>query len=92
MRGKFLPFGWWHFLRKGKIMTECGRLPGRKARVPAHWVAAKLYQLHSKPAEARPQKGGEMGWILETNTAMNRGMERWRHGRQALSMYERLLD
>ena len=26
-------------------------------------------------AEARPQDGGEMGWILETNTPMNRGME-----------------
>ena len=23
----------------------------------------------------RPQKWGEMGWILETNDAMNRGME-----------------
>ncbi len=38
-------------------------------------VAAKLYQMHFDAAEVRPQKGGEMGWILETNTAMNRGME-----------------
>ena len=38
-------------------------------------VAAKLYVEHFNAAERRPQSGGEMGWILETNTAMNRGME-----------------
>jgi GNAT superfamily N-acetyltransferase len=38
-------------------------------------VAARLYELHYDAAEARPQDGGEMGWILETNTPMNRGME-----------------
>jgi len=26
-------------------------------------------------AKTTPQGGGEMGWILETNEAMNRGME-----------------
>ena len=45
----------------------------------------KLYQMHFDAAEDRPQKGGEMGWILETNTAMNRGMEAMGGaGRQAL--------
>ena len=38
-------------------------------------VAAKLYVEHFNAAAVRPQSGGEMGWILETNTAMNRGME-----------------
>ena len=38
-------------------------------------VAAELYEEHFDAAERAPQKGGEMGWILETNTAMNRGME-----------------
>ena len=38
-------------------------------------VAAKLYIEHFKAAAERRQSGGEMGWILETNTAMNRGME-----------------
>ena len=38
-------------------------------------VAAKLYVEHFNAAATRPQTGGEMGWILETNTAMNRGME-----------------
>jgi GNAT superfamily N-acetyltransferase len=76
MKGKFLPLGWWHFLRKGKIMTRVrvGFL-GVKPAYQHTGVAAKLYQLHFDAAEARPQKGGEMGWILETNTAMNRGME-----------------
>jgi GNAT superfamily N-acetyltransferase len=76
MKGKFLPLGWWHFLRKGKITTRVrvGFL-GVKPEHQHTGVAAKLYQLHFDAAEARPQKGGEMGWILETNTAMNRGME-----------------
>ena len=38
-------------------------------------VLARLYQVHFDAAEVRRQQGGEMGWILETNTAMNRGME-----------------
>jgi GNAT superfamily N-acetyltransferase len=76
MHGKFLPFGWWHFLRKGKITdrVRVGFL-GVKPEYQHTGVAARLYQLHFDAAEVRPQKGGEMGWILETNTAMNRGME-----------------
>jgi GNAT superfamily N-acetyltransferase len=76
MKGKFLPVGWWYFLRKGKIMdrVRVGFL-GVKPEYQHTGVAAKLYQEHFDAAEARPQKGGEMGWILETNTAMNRGME-----------------
>ena len=37
MNGRLLPFGWWHFLRRGKIMdrVRVGFL-GRQARVPAH--------------------------------------------------------
>ena len=56
-------------------------------------VAAKLDELHFDAAEVRPQKGGEMGWILESNTAMNRGMEAM--GGTVVKkyrMYERLLD
>lgn len=76
MNGKLLPLGWWHLLRKGKIMNRVrvGFL-GVKPEYQHTGVAARLYQLHFDAAEARPQKGGEMGWILETNTAMNRGME-----------------
>ena len=31
--------------------------------------------MHFDAAERTPQKGGEMGWTLETNRAMNRAME-----------------
>jgi GNAT superfamily N-acetyltransferase len=76
MKGKFLPLGWLQFARKGKIMkrVRVGFL-GVKPEYQHTGVAAKLYQLHFDAAEHRPQKGGEMGWILETNTPMNRGME-----------------
>ncbi len=76
MKGKLLPLGWWHFLRKGHIMdrVRVGFL-GVKPEYQHTGVAAKLYEEHFDAAEARRQKGGEMGWILETNTAMNRGME-----------------
>ncbi|HEY8304543.1 MAG TPA: GNAT family N-acetyltransferase [Solirubrobacteraceae bacterium] len=76
MKGKLLPLGWWHFLRKGRIMdrVRVGFL-GVKPEYQHTGVAAKLYEEHFDAAEARPQKGGEMGWILEANTAMNRGME-----------------
>jgi GNAT superfamily N-acetyltransferase len=76
MKGKLLPFGWWHFLNKGRITdrVRVGFL-GVKPAYQHTGVAARLYQMHFDAAEARPQDGGEMGWILETNTAMNRGME-----------------
>jgi GNAT superfamily N-acetyltransferase len=76
MNGKLLPFGWWRFLNKGRLTdrVRVGFL-GVKPEYQHTGVAARLYQLHFDAAEARPQDGGEMGWILETNTAMNRGME-----------------
>jgi GNAT superfamily N-acetyltransferase len=94
MNGHLLPLGWWHFLRKGSIMdrVRVGWL-GVKPEYQHTGVAAKLYQLHFDAAEARPQKGGEMGWILETNTAMNRGMEAM--GGTVVKkyrVYERLID
>jgi GNAT superfamily N-acetyltransferase len=76
MKGKLLPLGWWHFVNKGKIMdrVRVGYL-GVKPEFQHTGVAARMYQLHFDAAEVRPQTGGEMGWILETNTPMNRGME-----------------
>jgi hypothetical protein len=55
-------------------------------------VAAKLYIEHFSSAATTPQTGGEMGWILETNTAMNRAMEGM-GGRivKRYRMYERVL-
>ncbi len=93
MKGKLLPLGWWHFLRKRRIMdrVRVGFL-GVKPEYQATGVAAKLYVEHFDMAAITPQKGGEMGWVLETNTAMNRGMEAM-GGRivKRYRVYERLL-
>jgi GNAT superfamily N-acetyltransferase len=93
MNGRILPFGWWRFLRKGRIVdrVRVGFL-GVKPEYQHTGVAAKLYAEHFAAAARRPQSGGEMGWILETNTAMNRGMEAM-GGRvvKRYRMYERLL-
>lgn len=76
MNGRILPIGWWHYLRRQRIMdrVRVGFL-GVKPEYQHTGVAAKLYEEHYDMAEVTPQTGGEMGWILETNTAMNRGME-----------------
>jgi GNAT superfamily N-acetyltransferase len=76
MKGRIVPFGWWHFLRRGKIMdrVRVGFL-GVKPEYQHTGVAAGLYIEHFDMAEQTPQTWGEMGWILETNEAMNRGME-----------------
>jgi hypothetical protein len=76
MKGRLLPFGWWHFLRKGKTIdrVRVGFL-GVKPQFQHTGVAAKMYVEHFDMASATPQTWGEMGWILETNTNMNRAME-----------------
>jgi GNAT superfamily N-acetyltransferase len=74
--GRLLPLGWWYLLNKGRIIKRLrvGFL-GVKPEYQHTGVAARLYELHYDAAERRPQSGGEMGWILETNKPMNRGME-----------------
>jgi GNAT superfamily N-acetyltransferase len=93
MGGRLLPWGWWHFLNKGRTIdrVRVGFL-GVKPEYQHTGVAAGLYAEHFDMAQARPQKGGEMGWILETNTAMNRGMEAM-GGRivKRYRVYERML-
>jgi GNAT superfamily N-acetyltransferase len=93
MNGRLLPLGWWKFLTKGRRMdrVRVGFL-GVKPSYQHTGVAAKLYVEHFNAAATRPQTGGEMGWILETNTAMNRGMEAM-GGRvvKRYRVYERLL-
>ena len=76
MNGRILPFGWWHFLRRGKAIdrVRVGFL-GVKPEYQHTGVAAGLYIEHFDMAEVTPQTWGEMGWILETNRNMNRAME-----------------
>ena len=94
MGGRLLPLGWWHYLNKSRIMDRVrvgflGVLPDYQHT----GVAAALYIEHFDMAEKTPQSGGEMGWILETNEAMNRGMEAM-GGRivKRYRIYERLLE
>jgi GNAT superfamily N-acetyltransferase len=76
MNGRILPVGWWYFLRKARIMTwiRVGFL-GVKPEYQHTGVAALLYVEHFNTAERTPQKHGLCGWILESNTPMNRAME-----------------
>jgi GNAT superfamily N-acetyltransferase len=76
MKGRLLPLGWWHFLNKARTTdrVRVGFL-GVKPEYQHTGVAAKLFVEHFNAAAERPQTGGEMGWILETNEPMNRAME-----------------
>jgi GNAT superfamily N-acetyltransferase len=76
MGGRLLPFGWWTFLRKKRHIDRCrvGFL-GVKPEYQHTGVAAGLYVEHFELASKGPVTWGEMGWILETNRSMNRGME-----------------
>ena len=54
MRGRILPIGWWHFLRKGRSTdrVRVGFL-GVKPEYQHTGVAAKLYVEHFKAAAVR---------------------------------------
>ena len=77
MKGGVLPFGWWHYLRRRHTIDKVrvGFL-GVKPKFQHTGAAAALYVEHFDTSARHPRiKSGEMGWILETNTPMNRGME-----------------
>ncbi len=76
MKGRLLPFGWWHFLTGRRKITRVRIFAlGVKPAFQHTGVAAAFYVRHRQVAEIGPQKGGHTGWILETNEAMNRAME-----------------
>jgi hypothetical protein len=76
MDGRLLPLGWWYFLRRGRIMDQVrvGFL-GVKPEYQHTGAGVALYLAQYRSGERTRQKGGEMGWILETNHSMNRAME-----------------
>ncbi len=76
MDGRLLPLGWWRYLRKKRTIDRCrvGFL-GVKPAYQHTGVAAGLYAEHFEMADTTRVKWGEMGWILETNKAMNRAMK-----------------
>jgi GNAT superfamily N-acetyltransferase len=74
--GRLLPLGWAKALYyRRKIDAVRVFALGVKPAYQHTGVAARFYQLHFEAAERTPQKGGEMGYILETNRPMNRAME-----------------
>jgi GNAT superfamily N-acetyltransferase len=87
MNGSLLPFGWLRFLRGMRNPQGVAGVPGSevdsvrvfalgvKPEYQHLGVAAMLYVRHRETAARTPQKGGETGWILETNEPMNRAME-----------------
>ncbi|HLY50242.1 MAG TPA: hypothetical protein VKR21_13695 [Solirubrobacteraceae bacterium] len=94
MKGRLLPFGWWHYLNKGRIM-DAVRV-GFLGVMPEHQhtgAAALLYMEHYDMAEKTRQKAGEPGFILESNSSMNRALEAM--GAKIIKryrVYERLLQ
>jgi GNAT superfamily N-acetyltransferase len=94
MKGRVLPFGWWHYLRRKKTINRArigflGVLPEYQHT----GVAAQLYIEHYDMCKVTPIRTGEPGWILETNTGMNRGIEAMGGDIiKRLRIYERLLE
>ena len=76
MNGRLLPLGWWRYLRKKRTIDRCrvGFL-GVKPAYQHTGVAAGCTPSTSRWPTTTRVKWGEMGWILETNKAMNRAME-----------------
>ena len=77
----------------GEIDARARVRARRQARLPAHRRRRALLPADFDAAERTPQKGGEMGWILETNRPMNRAMEGM--GGEIVRrfrVYERVLD
>jgi GNAT superfamily N-acetyltransferase len=94
LNGRLLPLGWITALReKRKIDAVRVFALGVKPEYQHTGVAARFYQMHFDAAERTPQKGGEMGWILEVNKPMNRAMEGMGGEiKRRYRVYERVLD
>jgi hypothetical protein len=94
MRGRLLPLGWWYYLTKSRIIdrVRVGFL-GVMPEYQHTGAGAALYLALYASGERTRQRGGEMGWILETNHSMNHAMEAL-GGRivKRFRIYERLLD
>jgi GNAT superfamily N-acetyltransferase len=76
LNGRLLPFGWAKALWYRRKISEVRVFAlGVRPEYQHTGAAAAFYVEHFNMAASTPQKGGEMGWILERNTAMNRGME-----------------
>ena len=77
LNGRLFPFGWARFLLGRRRIDRLRVFAlGVKKDYRHTGVAAGLYLKHLEQAQVPGAiKGGEMGWILETNKPMNRAME-----------------
>jgi GNAT superfamily N-acetyltransferase len=76
MNGRLLPLGWLRFLLgRRKIDRVRVFALGVKPEYQHTGIAARFYVRHIETAARVGVSGGEEGWILETNEAMNRAME-----------------
>jgi hypothetical protein len=76
MGGRLLPFGWLRFLLGRRKIDQVRVFAlGVKHDYQHTGVAAGLYLKHLETATPDGVWGGETGWILEVNEAMNRAME-----------------
>jgi GNAT superfamily N-acetyltransferase len=75
--GRLLPLNWLKLLRHRKDPDRVRVFAlGVKPNYQHTGVGAKLYEMHYQSAQRTPQGGGECGWILESNTAMNKAMQK----------------
>jgi GNAT superfamily N-acetyltransferase len=94
MRGRLLPFGWWYYLNRNRIM-DAVRV-GFLGVIPEYQhtgAAALLYMEHYDMAQKTRQRFGEPGFILESNRSMNRALEAM--GAKLIKryrVYERVFD
>lgn len=76
MNGRLLPVGWAKFLWWRRRIEACRVFAlGVKPEYQDLGIAAAFYIEHIENARHGGIWWGEMGWILETNEAMNRAME-----------------
>jgi GNAT superfamily N-acetyltransferase len=94
MKGRLLPFGWWYYLNRDRYM-DAVRV-GFLGVIPEYQhtgAAALLYMEHYDMAAKTRQHIGEPGFILESNSSMNRALEAM--GADLIKryrVYERLFD
>jgi GNAT superfamily N-acetyltransferase len=76
MNGRVLPLGWLKFLLyKRRIDRVRVGFLGVRPDYQHTGIAAAMYAEHYRQAARKRLVGGEAGWILESNEAMNRALE-----------------
>ena len=76
LNGRLLPLGWLRLLRAQRKIDKVRVFAlGVRPEYQHTGIAAAFYIRHLEEADPDRVYGGETGWILEVNEAMNRAME-----------------